>query len=164
MVQRARAPRRATEWFTTEQNTFIDLAAGAQVGLALFSAVSAGARFIKGTTVTRMIIAIDMRPNVTAQDNYCSWGITTVNQDAATANAYPEADDTSDRAGWMVRGNEYVGANSLFDGAQFAKVRLDIRSQRVLRDEEQTLQLILDNNGNNVVEWRAYIRCLMKWA
>jgi len=164
MTSRRMAPqvRRATQWFSTNQ-AFLSLAAGAITNVTLFGAGIQGARFIKGSTVTRMIVNIDYRADAVSQDNRVFWGIAVVNADARAANVFPQPADMSDRAGWLVRGRENVMANSRFDVTQFSRVRLDLRSQRVLRNEEEELQLIYENNGTNLFSTSVFIRLLIKW-
>ncbi len=58
--RRAPAPRRETEWFTTQQG-FLGLTADTQDNLTLFNAAQIGARFMKGTTITRMIVDLTIR-------------------------------------------------------------------------------------------------------
>jgi len=159
MVNRS---RRVKEWFSTQQ-AFQDLADGGQTNLTLFSAALVGPRFIKGATVTRMLIDIALRADSVAQTARLFWGIVPMNADARAAGAFPDADDMSDRPGWMIRGQLTTIQASLSDSTQWDRRFLDIRSQRVLRNEEEELQLIVDNlSGGAVVgEWAAFIRVLM---
>ena len=87
-----------------------------------------------------------------------------MNADARAAGAFPEADDVSDRAGWMVRGVLRGKNSDLSDSSQTVHRSLDIRSQRVMRNEEDELQLVLDAFTPNALEWAADIRVLVKWA
>ncbi len=164
MVTRSRE-RRPTEWFTTDK-IFTTVTDGSQDTTTLLSAGQIGARFIKGTTITRMVIDFVMKPGSVAQDVFMYYGIVVMNGDAVVAGGFPEADDVSDRAGWMIRGRLITKADSVSDGAQFARRNLDIRSQRILRSEEDELQLIVDNKsaGGFTLTYSAYIRVLVKWA
>lgn len=155
--------RRETEWFGLDRTTFQALAGLAQTNETLFSATLAGARFVKGTTITRMLIDIAIRADNVAQTVQLAWGITTMNADARAAGAFPEADDPSDRAGWMVRGRLITIQASLSDASQWHRKTLDIRSQRILRNEEEELQLILDNQSATDLNFSVYVRVLVKW-
>jgi len=165
MVNRSRGTqvkRRETEWFTTNQG-FLPIVAGAQANLTLFSASLIGARFVKGTTITRMIIDVIARNDAVAQTSILHWGIVPVNADARAAGAFPDADDMSDRAGWLMRGRLVFNSNAVSDSSQWAQRHYDLRSQRVLRNEEEELQFIIDSTSSFTADWSAYIRVLVKW-
>lgn len=155
--------RRETEWFTLQRG-YTALAAGGQTNETLINATSIGARFIKGTTITRMLLDFRMKPDSVAQQCNAFAGIVVMNADARAAGAFPEADDVSDRAGWLWRARFAPMASSLSDGSQFEVRHLDIRSQRKLRTEEDELQLVIDNGDSFIVNWSVYIRVLVKWA
>jgi len=155
--------RRETEWFTL-QRAFADLAPDGQTNETLFNAISIGGRFIKGTTITRMIIDMTFRNQTAAQDNIATWGILVMNADARAAGAFPEADDVSDRAGWMIRAQELFNAVAVASSSDWKRTFVDLKSQRLLRTEEDELQLIIDNrSGSFTFAWAAYIRVLVKW-
>ncbi len=149
------------EWFTSSVS-FANLNSGAQTNLTLYNATVVGARFVKGATVTRMLVDIIVRSDSVAQDNRLFWGITIVNADARAAGAFPEAADFSDRPGWLGRGLINNKQSDLSDSSQWSREKLDLRSQRILRNEEDELQLILENGGSNILEFTAYVRTLMK--
>ena len=164
MQRQARAPRRSTEWFTLDRRDQ-GLATDDQTNETLFNATSVGARSVKGTTITRMLIDLNLRAGSIAQRVNLYWGILVMNADARAAGAFPEADDVSDRAGWMVRGNMSTIMSDLSDGSQWLRIHRDIRSQRILHTEEDELQLILDSSASGfTLRWDAYIRVLVKWA
>ena len=152
--------RRKTQWYTTRLVDF-SLIAGAQDALILFDQLSAVGDIVKGCTVTRMLVDLWMKPASVAQVNTALWGITTVNSDARAAGALPEADDLAERAGWLVRGELYSIANAL-TRSEFAHTQMDLRSQRVLRNDEEELILIIDNAGSFTMVWHAFVRVLIK--
>ena len=154
--------RRGTEWFTSDQ-AFAGLAAGAQANVALFSAGLIGARFVKGTTITRIVMDITMQAQAVAQQANLLFGIVRMNADAVIAGGFPDPNDVSDRAGWMVRGKLQTIQDSLSDSSQWDRRRYDIRSQRIMRAEEDELQIIADATGF-ACNWSFYIRVLVKWA
>ena len=164
VTRQAPRTRRGTEWFTTDRG-FTALGSGSQDNVTLFNASLVGARFVKGTTITRMLIDFIVKNDAIAQTNILYWGIVTMNADARAAGAFPDPLDVSDRAGWMVRGKILTNADSLSDSSQWARKTLDIRSQRILHTEEDELQLILESSGTGfTLQWATYIRTLVKWA
>ncbi len=153
--------RRKTQWYTT-QTVFQDLAAAGQTNQLLFSAASSVTGAAKGHTVTRIIVDVGMRSNAVNQNNFMTWGIVTVNADARAAGAFPDSDELTERAGWLVRGRLLNIMDTLNESSQWTGVKLDLRSQRVIRNEDEELHLIVDNAGSFVFEWTAFMRVLMK--
>ena len=153
---------RPMQWFTRVQRPVVQLT-GSQGDFILYNSLSLSAAATKGATVTRLIIDLIFRAESLAQFNEVAWGITTVNADASAAGALPDSDDDTDRAGWLVRGREYNIQDSLSDASQWTRVKMDIRSQRVLRSEQDELHLIVNNHATGFsVIWSAFIRTLMK--
>ena len=154
--------RRPLQWFTS-QTDFQNLVGNAQTNLTLFNTGSSVAQPVKGATVTRMIVELMMKGVSLAQDLYLFWGVAVVNGDARAAGAFPDADDITDRANWLMRGRMYTIHDSLTDGSQVARREYDLHSQRVFRNAEDELQLVLDNGNANTLAWAAFIRVLMKF-
>ena len=155
--------RRETEWYSLDR-TFATLGSGVQSNELLFGTASVASQQIKGTTITRMLIDMYLKADSVAQLVNLYWGIVVLNRDAVVAGAFPEADDVSDRAGWMVRGKLNTIQDSLSDSSQWARRTLDIRSQRLMRNEEDELQLVVDASSSGfILQWAAYIRVLVKW-
>ena len=152
--------RRERQWFTSATG-FTGLAAGDQTDVQLYNATIHGPRFMKGATVQRMIINMTIRSPSLAENNTLFWGIVVVNEDARIAGALPEADDTADRADWLVRGRLQNITSSVPDGSQWTHRNYDIRSGRTLRSEEDGLLMILDNLGSFTVEFSQFTRVLM---
>ena len=140
----------------------MDLAAGAQTNLLLFNDATFGGRHLEGATVTRMLVKLWLRSDALTQDNILDWGITKVNADARAAGAFPDPNDFLDRASWLVRDRMYNRQSNLSDGTQWTISHMDLRAQRILRNEEEELHLILNNSGSFVLEWAAYVRVLLK--
>ena len=159
-----RRPTRPMEWFTNER-AFAAIASAGQDNHTLFNASSVGARFVKGTTITRMIIDVRLKPDTVAQQVNLSWGVVVMNADARAAGAFPDVDDISERPGWLVRGRLTAISANLSDMSQQDRVLLDNRSQRILRNEEDELQFIVDAGSDGFgMLWFMYIRTLVKWA
>jgi len=153
--------RRPMEWYSTVTG-FAVLAAGAQSNTLLYNAVGQGTRNIKGATITRVIVDLLVKNDTVAQNNELFWGIVIVNADARAAGAFPDPNDMSDRAGWMYRGRILTNASSLTDRAQWAQKQLDLRSQRLLRTEEDELHIIWNNTGATILQFAIFARVLVK--
>ena len=154
--------RRTTQWFTREQQ-LSNLGPSAVTNLGLYSQGIHGDRFETKSIVTRMIIDLTFTGDTIAQRGRTYWGIVVVNAVARAAAAFPDPEDVIDRASWLVRGCEHFNQDSLPDRSQWARVQLDLRAQRVLRSEEDELQLIVSNAGTGFsVIWSAFIRTLVK--
>ncbi len=85
--------KREKQWFTsiTPFNTF---ASGVQGSIQLFNATIHGPRFIKGATVLRTIVEMELKATAVAQLVEIFWGLVVLNSDARVAGAVPEADHT----------------------------------------------------------------------
>ena len=156
-----RAPKRALFWISVH-SPLNDLAGNTQTNQLLYSSVTYGGIATKGATVTRTILDLTFRPESLAQLNSMFYGITVVNADARAVGAFPDPQDLGDRVGWLVRGHEDVISSNLSDNSQLAKVRLDIRSQRILRNIEDELHLIMHNDTGSICQWGSFIRTLWK--
>ncbi len=157
----ARGDRRPFEWYSAFID-FADLAAGSQTNMLMYNAVTHGTRNIKGATITRMLMELVVRSNSVAQDNILFWGIVIVNSDARAAAAFPEPRDVSDRPDWLARGRMQNKQSDLSDSSQWTTKTLDLRTQRIIRAEEDELHLIIDNDGSLIFEWSAYVRTLVR--
>jgi len=154
--------RRQTQWFGSRA-AWSSLIASAQSNLLLYNTTSLASAPTKGTTVTRMIVTVRSRPDTIAQDVNLAWGIVVVNADARAAGAFPDPEDLGDRAGWLVRGDQLGKSANLSESSQWVITELDLRSQRILRSEQDELHLVVKNYaGATGLEWSAFIRVLMK--
>jgi len=140
-------PGRRLEWFTRFIG-FTVIASGAQDSFDLYSAAALGAGDIKDSTITRMIIKIIMLPTNLVTMTELFYGIVILNQDAVTAGALPEADVTTDRADWLVRGWLAAKSANLSDITQTDRVELDLRAQRKLHSEEDALTIVYDASAS----------------
>ncbi len=162
MVSRGSRDKRILQWVTVFAD-WQNLAANGQTNLLIYNAIVQGARFIKGATVTRTLLKIWMSPDTLAERARMNWGLVLVNADARAAGAFPDADDLSDRAGWLARGLLQGRMSSLSDSSQWSTEVLDLRGQRILGNEEVEYHLIVDNpSGSIAFDWSAYIRVLMR--
>jgi len=152
---------RPVQWVSS-QFSFSNFVAGATTNLLLYNSLSLGFAAVKGATVTRTILKLWVASQALAQLNELAWGITQVNADARAASAFPDPDDMSDRAGWMIRGWELNQMSDLSNSNQWTTVNMDLRGQRVLRNEQDELHLIVHNSGSFGLVWSAFVRVLMK--
>ncbi len=153
--------RRPTEWYSVDTVPF-SMASGTQVGITLYSAVLQGARNILGSTITRTLLDFSLRGDSVAQEVAVFWGLLVMNADAVSASAFPEADDMSDRPDWLARGRMQTIQASLSDSSQWRRLMLDLRSQRVLRSEEDVYVLILDATTSGFqLNFSSFIRTLV---
>jgi len=132
---------RITKWFTTLRGHQA-LATGSQLTFDLLVDMSASQT--QGATVTRILFDLYSRNDGITQPKVMDWGIVLMAGEAASAGAFPEADDEDERVDWMGRGRMMSTMSSLGDGAALGRVSRDLRAQRVIRDEFQQLRLILD--------------------
>ena len=153
--------RRPTEWYTTD-HPFTALGSGTGANFTMFNAISHGAQRILGSTITRNIIDVRLRASAVAQLVVVHWGIVVMNADARAAGAFPDPEDVSDRADWLVRGKLHTIQASLSDSSQWDRMSLDLRAQRRLHSEEDELQLIWFASGGFTAEFAAYIHTLIK--
>jgi len=158
-----RNARRGMQWYTHVAPGFATLAAGAQTNLPLYTTADVTAVAIKGSTVTRTILDIRVGGDSVAQRVFFDWGLVVINGDAAAAGVFPDPQDLSDRPGWLGRGQLTTIQGSLSDSTQEEHLKLDLRSQRVLRAEEDQYHLIVHNSGVTIVRWYAYVRSLIKY-
>ena len=152
---------RRMQWFTSEQ-VFASLPFGVSGNLLLYNILSQDASPVKGATVTRMLVDLRIQAAGTASRVDMPWGIVLVNADARAAGAFPDPEDLADRAGWLARGRLMTVQDSLSDASQWDRVALDLRSQRVMRNEKDELHLLVHNTTTGTLLWAAYIRVLMK--
>ena len=153
---------RPMQW-VSRSTGFLSLAPLTLTNFILYNSLSISSAAVKGATVTRMIVDLTFKNNALAQNNDAYWGIVPVNADASAAGGFPDPKDMTDRASWLVRGREQFNADSLSDYAQWVRVRQDLRSQRILRSEQDELHLLVENaDGADTFQWAAFIRVLMK--
>jgi len=136
---------RAVRWFTTISQDQA-LSDGGQLTFNLLSGM-ASTQF-RGSTITRTVLTINTRADTIGATKHTWWGMVLVNADAVTAGAFPDADVETDRADWMIRGLITTGAPALAsEFGALGMLKMDLRSQRVIRGESTELRLIFDDLG-----------------
>ena len=155
--------KRGLQWFTSVLSMGA-LSDSGQTNLPLYTVANVSAQFIKGSTVTRTLVDIRIAANSVAQRVILFCGLVVINADAASAGVFPDPGDSSDRAGWLGRWRMETIQDSLSDSSQEDHVKLDLRSQRILRAEEDEYHLIVQNlSGSSfVLNWEAYVRALIR--
>ena len=153
--------RRPMEWFNTSRS-FTSLAASTQVSTTLFSAAAQGTRSVLGATVTRELLDIYVQAESVAQLVEMYYGLAILSQDAVLASGLPDPDSETDRADWLTRGRIMTIQASLSDSSQWGRVHLDLRSQRILRSEEDQVELIFNNTTAFILKWAFDMRMLIK--
>jgi len=153
---------RPMQWVTRDIGP-ATLASGLLTNFILYNSLSITSAATKGVTITRMIVDIVAKNDALAQLNKAFWGIVPVNADASAAGGFPDPEDMTDRASWLARGRIVVNADSLSDSSQWSRTELDLRSQRILRSEQDELHLIVKNVATGfTIQWAAFIRVLLK--
>ena len=150
--------RRRTQWYETIFSSTV-LGADAQAGHDLLSNMATGQR--QGATVTRMIIDIHMYPTALTTQQGLFYGIAIMGAEALAAGAFPEA-DVPEETDWLVHGHLTMKSANLSDGTQSDRARLDIRSQRIMRAQQDRLILVYDNETGTPVDRSHFIRVLMR--
>ena len=135
--------RRETEWFESIVG-FTSRGTNTQFAVDLYSAAFLGAHGIKGSTITRTVVKLALLPEVQTTIVELHWGIVIVNADAVAAGVLPDANDVADRADWLIRGWLFAKSGNISDGSQTDRVIVDLRSQRIIRAEEDQLTLVVN--------------------
>ena len=142
-MARVRLPRRPVEWYDTIKQGEA-LASGGQTEFDLL--VNMEDRQNKGATITRIILNLDIRPLSVNTYTQVYVGLTLWSQEAFLTGIMPDADDAADMGvGWMYRGRLWSLVSSLNDAPGIGgSLQLDLRSQRKLTSEDQSLFIVLD--------------------
>ena len=150
---------RTTKWFTTIKNpTTIGGGGKDNVNLlATFDAANA-----KGSTVTRMLIKLGMWPETLTTIAKLPWGITYVNADAVTANAFPDPEVGADNVDWLVRGYLFNGSSNISETRQGDRDVMDIGTMRICRAQQDQLHILLDNDSTINITYTFIIRVLLR--
>ncbi len=136
--------RRTMQWFTSI-NPLFTLAANGQLSIDLLGPLAVDQR--KGATITRVILDLSLFPTVVTTLHEVFWGLLVMDEEAASAGGFPDADIQSDRQHWLQRGHLISKVLSTSDGKQGDRQMMDIRSQRKLTSEEDTFRIIFDHGA-----------------
>ena len=150
--------RRATQWYEILQGESSRPGA-TQFNFDLLSNISIGNR--TGSTVTRLIMDMLVHPSVASGVNEVFFGVVVANADALAAGATPDPEQVDD-ADWLVHGRLFARGKSNADDLIDDRVRLDIRSQRKLRNVVDRLVLCCHVQTASAIDYSHLIRTLMK--
>ena len=151
-------PGRALKWYTTIARDQ-PIAAGAQANHGILGTLDVGVH--KGATVTRILGRVEMGTDTLVTDGFLSFGAIILNTDAVIAGALPDPQTAADNADWLFRDELHTRMSSLSDGSQLARGVYDIRSQRILRSEQDVLHLVVAASGVGL-EYNIFIRVLLR--
>jgi len=155
---RGKSAKRQTQWY---DNILSDTVASAtQIGIDLTQNLPQ--QSLKGTTVIRMLVNIQVRPSAANSQDPVSWGITMVDEDAFAAAALPDTNDETEQPGWMLRGASLVSTSNANDGSQFLQIRNDLSGQRKFAGNSSRLVFLFSNDGVTSVILNGMIRMLVK--
>ena len=164
-TQRSSAPRRRMAWTETVISTNV-LGAGGQIGHRIFG--PEGQLSLVGATITRILFNLSMLPETgeTGGDmGRLDYGMTMVDEDAATAGAFPDPAG-SDTVPWVMRDMRILVNESTVRTPQSLVVALyDLSSQRILRSARHSLYFIMDNttiSGAITARYEIHARTLYK--
>ena len=101
---------RQLRWFQTHADGQ-SVTSGGQSNNELLTTLGKDIR--RGSTITRMILYLMLRPQSTNTLGSVKFGVVSVTEDAATANAFPDADIAGDEADWLYRGAAHALMSNL---------------------------------------------------
>ena len=156
---RARAPRRAVEWF----DTIVDLASGinTQDTLQLSQGIVADER--KGMTLVRTIISLDLVAITAGTGTLVSMGIVMMPLEAVLAGAFPDPNISSDNPGWIWRWHRGVFTSVVNDRSQVVHVAHDTPAMRKFPTQDYQVRFILNTAaGASTINTDGLIRTLYK--
>ena len=152
---------RATRWLTTiDQNQAI-----VDGGSDNYTLLGSNLNEIKGSTITRIIMNMNCRSDTLGVQKFLYWGLAIVTADALSAGGLPDPNVESDAFDWLGRGVLITGAVKLpTEFGPDVTEKLDLRSQRLFRSEDVTLQLIVADSGSGAGgQFFSHLtRCLVK--
>ena len=151
---------RTLRWFQTHADAQT-VSSGGQSDNEVLQALGVDLR--RNATITRIILSLTIR--ALTIDTLCrlKYGIVSVSEDAATANAFPDADAALDLADWLWRGASVIQMSDLQDGSQYVRVEADLRAQRVLRGATDETHFIIDQDSSGATTgYDLYSRILVR--
>ncbi len=152
-------PGRTLKWSTAIHDAQT-IAASGQNAHPLLGNLS-GTR--KGATITRMLINITLGAAAVDILARLKWGVVIVNNDAALASAFPDADDSADDADWLMRDAAVVVMSDVSDGSQLVRMKYDLRAQRIIRSDQDDLRFVIDRDSPVVTtNYNLFTRVLVR--
>ncbi len=152
---------RAMDWFDIVDEGDESIASGGQVAKDLLGALASDLK--KGATITRVLLDLWIAPDTVAQITHTSYGLVLENIDQASAGGHPDADVNSDQADWLLRNRSRNTAAAISDSSQLFHRTYDLKAQRVLRSEQMSLYLIVDQSSGGGIVMFYSTRVLIKF-
>ena len=110
-----------------------------------------------------MILYLMLRPQATNVLGSVKFGIVSVTEDAATADAFPDADIAGDEADWLFRGAAHALMSSVNEGHQLTRVHADIGTSRVLHGATDETHFIIDQDSSGMtITYALFARVLVR--
>ncbi len=153
---RARAPRRASEWFDSLID--VNVAAAAQVLVDLGQDILEDER--KGMTIVRTIIRLAYELSSINTTAIMDLGLALISNDSRAAGSAPDADTADEQPGWWFRDRIVIVGSA--EGSQdvlYPQVA-DIKARRKFPGEDMDPVLILDANAGSAIQVRGIVRLL----
>ena len=135
---------RAMKWYTTLVNENA-ISSGGFLRLPLLSGMSIAN--MKGSTVTRMIIDIWLRPDTLSSFKILDFGILWYPQAAVDANAFPDLAIEDEKYDWLLRSRMYATGSVSGQNPIITEKHYDNGSQRICRATNDILMMLIDLNS-----------------
>ena len=153
-------PRRQRQWFVAQVNVE-GLGALGQNGLAIDAGINLNDR--KGMTIVRIIGDLAFASSVAGGQGRLGAGIGFVNDDAATASAFPDPNrnDVLD-TDWLWSVQNVFHEWNTGTGQVFHHINFDVRAKRKWRTRGDGLFLVTNNNdATNALNIKGYLKYLV---
>ena len=153
---RPRGRRRPTEWF----HMLIDntISTGGQEVTAITANVLDDEK--KGMTIARWFIDLTAAMTVASAGGLLTLALSQVQDDAAAASAYPEADINTEQPGWLWRVRKLVSSSVVNDRSQIVTFQQDLRAVRRFIAQDYDFVLQAEYTGVDSVNLDGSVRFL----
>jgi len=136
--------RRARRWYTVLRESQA-LGTNNQISFSILGNVPQANK--ESATVVRMLTNVHLRGDTVGAVKTIDYGVTWVDTEAVVSGSLPDVDQENDRQDWLMRERMVNVTAALTDEQQVTRERLDIRTKRVWRSEEDQLMLIFDSDN-----------------
>ena len=155
MVSRQRRP---TQWFDARVVDEVVLTGAVHI-VELLDLMDDAVK--RGSTVTRTLLHLTLRPESVAQLSIVMFGVAWVDNDARAAGVLPDLNTDVVETDWLVKGQRTVHGNVLSFNT-YMVVDLDLRGQRVCQTANDNLLLLVHNTTGFTIRYDGLARVLMK--
>ena len=136
---------RAKQWITSLRNNQA-LVPGVGIEFDIAADLAAGNR--KGATVQRVLLELWTRNDTINSVQHMDFGIMWVDTDAVVAGGFPDPNNETEQADWLVRGRMVNVTPVLNEQSPLNHRTYDLHSQRMCRAENDQLMLILQTSAS----------------